>query len=152
MKDKENRSKSQAITNQIAIKDIEKKIRNFNKEIKVLSKSKELRHLNLMKERVLRQIKKCIDPELESNIIDLGFIYGLELTKIDNKYKVKIIMTLTSPFCPLSNYLASDVKEKVMKLKDVSDVEVEIVFNPQWNPSMLSAELQRKMFSQFINQ
>ncbi|MEM3369906.1 MAG: metal-sulfur cluster assembly factor, partial [Candidatus Micrarchaeia archaeon] len=151
-KDKENRSKSQAITNQIAIKDIEKKIRNFNKEIKVLSKSKELRHLNLMKKRVLRQIKKCIDPELGSNIMDLGFIYGLELTKMDNKYKVKIIMTLTSPFCPLSNYLASDVKEKVMKLKDVSDVEVEIVFNPQWNPSMLSAELQRKMFSQFINQ
>ncbi|MEM4218992.1 MAG: metal-sulfur cluster assembly factor [Candidatus Micrarchaeia archaeon] len=150
MKDKENRSKNQ-VTNQMAIKDIEKKIRNFNKEINVLSKSKELRHLNLMKKRVLSQIKKCIDPELGRNIMDLGFIYGLELTKTDNKYKVKIIMTLTSPFCPLSNYLASDVKEKVMKLKDVSDVEVEIVFNPQWNPSMLSAELQRKMFSQFIN-
>ncbi|MEM3431167.1 MAG: metal-sulfur cluster assembly factor [Candidatus Micrarchaeia archaeon] len=152
MKDKENRTKSQGITNQIEIKDIEKKIRNFNKEIKILSKSKELRHLNLMKKRVLKQIKKCIDPELGSNIMDLGFIYGLELIKIDHKYKVKIIMTLTSPFCPLSNYLASDVKEKVLKLKDVADVEVEIVFNPQWNPSMLSEELQMKMFSQFINQ
>ncbi len=134
------------------IKSIKKKIQNFKNELKMISKSKELKNLNLAKRRVLRQLKKCIDPELGSSILDLGFVYGLELTKAGDKYKVKIVMTLTSPFCPLSDYLASDVKEKVMELKDVSDVEVEIVFSPQWNPSMLSIELQKKMFSQFIKE
>lgn len=130
-------------------------VSDFSAELKKISRSKEIKELNSIKQRVIKALTKCIDPELGSNLVELGFIYGMFIEKDPShkkRFKVKIIMTLTSPFCPMSDYLVSEVKNQISKIKKVSDVEVEVSFDPQWNPSMLTKDLQNKFFNQFIHQ
>ena len=79
-------------------------------------------------EKILATVK---DPELNIDIMTLGLIYNIGL---DNGI-VKIKMTLTSPFCPYGPILIDDVKNNVKNLKDVKDVEVELTFEPMWQPS-----------------
>jgi metal-sulfur cluster biosynthetic enzyme len=85
------------------------------------------------KKEVLNVLEEVLDPELGISVVDLGLIYDV---KVD-KNKVKIKMTLTSPLCPLSNFLVENIKEKVKSL-DIKDVDVEIVFDPPWTPEKMS--------------
>ena len=95
------------------------------------------------------QLKTCYDPEIPVNIVDLGLVYLCELQPHDGGgYDVKIKMTLTAPGCGMGPVLAADVKHKVETLPEVKDADVEVVFDPVWDRSMMSeaAKLQLGLY------
>jgi probable FeS assembly SUF system protein SufT len=94
------------------------------------------------------QLKTCFDPEIPVNIVDLGLVYLCELQDAeDGRKDVKIKMTLTAPGCGMGPVLGNDVKQKVEALPGVRNAEVEVVFDPVWDRSMMSeaAKLQLGM-------
>ena len=88
-----------------------------------------------MKQKVIEEIKKIYDPEIPVNIYELGLIYKLD---IDEKNKVVVDMTLTSPNCPVAESLPKQVKENIMKIKGVSDVDLNLVWEPPWTKDKMS--------------
>jgi FeS assembly SUF system protein len=84
---------------------------------------------------VVDVLKTIYDPEIPVNIYELGLIYHIIVS--DDK-KVKVVMTLTAPNCPVAESLPVDVKERVKMVAGVRDAEVEIVFDPPWNKDMIS--------------
>jgi len=88
-----------------------------------------------LKEKVIAEIKKIYDPEIPVNIYELGLIYEIE---IDKKNNVKINMTLTSPNCPVAESLPNEVKNSIMEVKGVNKVELDLVWDPPWDKSMMS--------------
>ncbi len=90
-----------------------------------------------IEERVIDVLKDIFDPEIPVNIYELGLIYKVEVS--DEQY-VYILMTLTSPNCPVAESLPADVKNRVAMIKEVQEVEVEITFEPPWTKDMLSEE------------
>ena len=91
--------------------------------------------MNDLKENIIKEIKKIYDPEIPVNIYDLGLIYKVE---IDEKNKVKVEMTLTSPNCPVAESLPNNVKENIMKVEGVTDVELKLVWDPPWSKDKMS--------------
>ena len=94
------------------------------------------------------QLKTCFDPEIPVNIVDLGLVYQCELEEVEGgQYDVKIKMTLTAPGCGMGPVLGSDVKMKVESISGVRNADVEVVFDPVWDRSMMSdaAKLQLGM-------
>lgn len=89
------------------------------------------------REEVMVKLKSIPDPELGISIVDLGLIYGVE---VDRKNKVTVRMTLTTIGCPLFSLIADPVKAAVRELPEVKDVEVELTFDPPWNPEKMSEE------------
>ena len=88
-----------------------------------------------MKEKIIEEIKKIYDPEIPVNIYELGLIYRLE---VDENNKVNIDMTLTSPNCPVAESLPKQVKETIMKVAGVSDVDLKLVWEPPWTKDKMS--------------
>ena len=88
-------------------------------------------------EEAVRVICEIYDPEIPVNIYALGLIYDIQVSE---DYDIKIIMTLTSPNCPVAESLPEEVRQKVSTIKDVKKVSVEIVFDPTWNKDMMSEE------------
>ena len=88
-----------------------------------------------LKEKVIKEIKKIYDPEIPVNIYELGLIYEIKVEK-DNNVKVK--MTLTTPNCPVAESLPKEVKDSIMQVKEVNDVDLELVWDPPWDKSMMS--------------
>jgi FeS assembly SUF system protein len=88
-----------------------------------------------LKEKVILEIKKIYDPEIPVNIYELGLIYNID---IDEKNKVNIDMTLTSPNCPVAESLPNSVKDNVLKVDGVSDVDLNLVWDPPWNKDKMS--------------
>ena len=88
-----------------------------------------------LKEKIITEIKKIYDPEIPVNIYELGLIYKIE---IDDKNKVQIEMTLTSPNCPVADSLPKQVKVYIMSVKGVSDVKLNLVWDPPWDKSKMS--------------
>ena len=88
-----------------------------------------------LKEKVISEIKKIYDPEIPVNIYELGLIYNID---IDEKNKVNIDMTLTSPNCPVAESLPNSVKDNVLKINGVSDVELKLVWDPPWDKDKMS--------------
>jgi len=110
-------------------------------EIEALTKEK-------VEEAVWDQLKTCFDPEIPVNIVDLGLVYQCELSEAEGgQFDVRIKMTLTAPGCGMGPVLASDVKLKVESLTGVRNADVEVVFDPVWDRSMMSdaAKLQLGM-------
>lgn len=94
------------------------------------------------------QMRNCYDPEIPINIVELGLVYECEATEAaDGSRAVAIKMTLTAPGCGMGEILVQDVREKVEAIPTVGRVDVELVFDPPWNPSMMSeaARLQTGM-------
>ena len=87
------------------------------------------------KEKIIEELRKIYDPELPVNIYELGLIYDIN---IDNENNVKINMTLTSPNCPVAESLPNDVKNSVKEIKDVKNVDLNLVWEPPWDKSMMS--------------
>jgi FeS assembly SUF system protein len=87
-----------------------------------------------LKEKVIEEIKKIYDPEIPVNIYELGLIYKIEI-KAD---KAVIEMTLTSPNCPVAESLPKNVKDNVLKIEGISDVDLKLVWNPPWTKDMMS--------------
>ena len=88
-------------------------------------------------EQVLDSLKQCMDPEIPINIVDMGLIYGVDVRE-NNKIDIK--MTMTTRGCPLHDTLVNDVKRYVNKVPGVTDVNIEIVWEPPWTPERMSEE------------
>ncbi len=88
-----------------------------------------------LRNKIIEEIKKIYDPEIPVNIYELGLIYKIE---ISDEKKVNIEMTLTSPNCPVAESLPKMVKENVLKIEEVSDVELKLVWSPPWTKDMMS--------------
>ena len=88
-----------------------------------------------IKSKVIEKIKNIYDPEIPVNIYELGLIYKIE---VDETNKVNIDMTLTSPNCPAAESLPNQVKEDIMELKEVSDVNLKLVWEPPWDKDKMS--------------
>ena len=94
-----------------------------------------------IKNVVWQQLKTCYDPEIPVNIVDLGLIYECDVTKNpDETRNVAIKMTLTAPGCGMGEVLVQDVREKVQIIPTIAHANVELVFDPPWNQTMMSDE------------
>ena len=90
-----------------------------------------------IKKKAIEEIKKIFDPEIPVNIYELGLIYKLEVDD-KNKNKINIDMTLTSPNCPVAESLPKQVKDTIMKIEGVSDVNLNLVWEPPWDKDKMS--------------
>ena len=88
-------------------------------------------------EQIVKVLKGIFDPEIPVDIYELGLIYDV---MVNEDYDVKILMTLTSPNCPVAESLPLEVKEKVKSIDEIKDVEVEITFDPPWSQDLMSDE------------
>jgi probable FeS assembly SUF system protein SufT len=88
---------------------------------------------------IWQQLRSCFDPEIPVNIVELGLVYACELERTeDGRRKVSIKMTLTAPACGMGDILVDDVRNKVECVPTVAEADVELVFDPPWNQSMMS--------------
>ena len=91
----------------------------------------------IKKEDIVNQMKEVFDPEIPVNIYDLGLIYEI---KIDEEKKVEVIMTLTSPNCPVAESLPKEVSQKIKSLKGMKSLAVYLTFDPPWDQDMMSED------------
>lgn len=89
-----------------------------------------------VEELVWGELRKCYDPEIPLNIVDLGLVYSVAV----QGGQANIKMTLTSPGCHLSGQIAGNVQERVLSLEAIEEANVEVVWDPPWHQSMISAE------------
>ena len=87
-----------------------------------------------LKEKVIAEIKKIYDPEIPVNIYELGLIYDISVKDKD----VSVKMTLTTPNCPVAESLPKEVKDSILEINEVNKVELDLVWEPPWNKSMMS--------------
>jgi probable FeS assembly SUF system protein SufT len=86
-------------------------------------------------------LKTCYDPEIPVNIVDLGLVYDMKITPQENgRSAVNVKMTLTAPGCGMGGIIAGDAQQKLLGLAGVQEANVEIVWEPQWHHSMITAE------------
>ena len=88
-----------------------------------------------LKAEVVAAISECYDPEIPVNVYDLGLIYDIEVT---DGGRVGLVMTLTSPHCPVAEILPGQVRTRVEQVDGVDEVELELTWDPPWNPEMMS--------------
>ena len=88
-----------------------------------------------IKEKVIAEIKKIYDPEIPVNIYELGLIYDVT---VDQENKVYVKMTLTTPNCPVAESLPNEVKNSVKEIKEVKNVDLNLVWDPPWDKSMMT--------------
>ena len=93
--------------------------------------------LTIKKEDIVNQMKEVFDPEIPVNIYDLGLIYEI---KIDEEKKVEVIMTLTSPNCPVAESLPQEVSQKIKNLHGMKSLAVYLTFDPPWDQDMMSED------------
>ncbi len=87
-----------------------------------------------LKEKIIEEIKKIYDPELPVNIYELGLIYEI---KVQNE-TAKVKMTLTTPNCPVAESLPKEVKDSIMQIEGIENVDLDLVWDPPWDKSMMS--------------
>tara|TARA_B100001173_G_scaffold287388_1_gene275769 strand:- start:1382 stop:1678 length:297 start_codon:yes stop_codon:yes gene_type:complete len=87
-----------------------------------------------LKEKIIKEIKKIYDPEIPVNIYELGLIYDV----LVKERSVKVTMTLTSPNCPVAESLPKEVKDSIMEIDGVDKVDLDLVWEPPWDKSMMS--------------
>ena len=96
---------------------------------------------DLTEDHVREALKTVIDPELFVNIVDLGLIYTVDLTKKDNdQYDVQIEMTMTSPMCPAGPQLVANSRAAAESLEQVDEVDVKVVMDPPWSQDMMTED------------
>jgi FeS assembly SUF system protein len=88
-----------------------------------------------LRQQVIEVLRTCYDPEIPVDIYEMGLVYGID---VDPGGNVCVRMTLTSPACPVAGSLPPEVESKIKTLPGVSDVRVEVVWDPPWNPAMMS--------------
>ena len=97
--------------------------------------------IQLTVEQCYDALRKVIDPELYHNIVDLGLVYGVE---VRDENRVAVVMTLTTPHCPMGPQILADV-DKFVREAGAEAVDVQIVWQPMWTPGMMAAELKREL-------
>jgi len=88
-----------------------------------------------VREKIIEQIKTVYDPEIPVDIYELGLIYEIH---IEDNGLVKLLMTLTTPMCPVADSLPMEVQEKILMVEEVTDVDLQVVFDPPWTKDMMS--------------
>jgi FeS assembly SUF system protein len=88
-----------------------------------------------LKDKIIEEIKKIYDPEIPVNIYDLGLIYDI---KVEDKNTAKVKMTLTSPNCPVAESLPKEVKDGIMQVEGIENVDLDLVWDPPWNQTMMT--------------
>lgn len=92
---------------------------------------------NVLGDKIVRVLKTIYDPEIPVDIYELGLIYDVF---VNEDYEVKILMTLTTPNCPVAETLPLEVEEKIKSINEVKNAEVEITFDPPWSQDLMSEE------------
>ena len=90
-----------------------------------------------VEEKIVKMLRTVDDPEIPVNVYDLGLIYSIE---VDDEKNVHIEMTLTAPNCPAADFIIEDVRMKVESIDDVKSVDIQLVFEPEWDKDMMSEE------------
>ncbi len=90
-----------------------------------------------IEEKIVKMLRTVYDPEIPVNVYDLGLIYNVE---VDDEKNVKIEMTLTAPNCPAADFIVEDVRMKIESIEDVKNVDIQLVFEPEWDKDMMSEE------------
>lgn len=99
-----------------------------------------------LEEHVWSTLRTIYDPEIPVNIVELGLVYGVATDEMESgHHRVTVTMTLTSPTCGMGQVLADDVRYRLSKVPNVTDVEVKIVFEPPWSRDMISEEAQLEL-------
>jgi FeS assembly SUF system protein len=96
----------------------------------------------LTRENIYEALRQCFDPEIPVNIVDLGLVYDVA---VNDEGGVRVKMTLTSQGCPAAQSIPDNVKAKVGAVPEVRDVAVDVVWEPAWNPSMISAAAKQQL-------
>lgn len=96
-----------------------------------------MKTLDEIEKETLEVLKTCYDPEIPVNIYELGLIYSVS---VNENFHVHVLMTLTSPSCPVAETLPPEVEQKIKAIDGVSDAKVEVTFEPPWEQSMMSEE------------
>ena len=99
-------------------------------------------NVNALGEKIVRVLKTIFDPEIPVDIYELGLIYDVF---VNEDYEVKILMTLTTPNCPVAETLPLEVEDKIKSLNEVKDAEVEITFDPPWSQDLMSDEAELEL-------
>jgi len=90
-----------------------------------------------LEDQIVKMLKTIYDPEIPVNIYDLGLIYGVD---VDDEKNVTITMTLTAPACPAADFIMEDVKMRLESIPEINNVEVKLVFEPEWHKDLMSEE------------
>ena len=90
-----------------------------------------------VEEKIVKMLRTVYDPEIPVNVYDLGLIYSIE---VDDEKNVHIELTLTAPNCPAADFIIEDVRMKVESIDDVKSVDIQLVFEPEWDKDMMSEE------------
>jgi probable FeS assembly SUF system protein SufT len=93
-----------------------------------------------LEQQVWSVLRTCYDPEIPVNIVDLGLVYDMRVAPESGGQRVDVKMTLTAPGCGMGTSIAAEARVKLLALPGVTDADVQIVWDPPWNPQMISAE------------
>jgi probable FeS assembly SUF system protein SufT len=98
-------------------------------------------------EEAWNQMRTCYDPEIPTNIVDLGLVYDCHFEPLDapDRYKAQVKMTLTAPGCGMGGVISQEVKDRLLAIEGVDEANVEVVFEPQWNQTMMSEAAQLEL-------
>tara|TARA_B100000123_G_C25527604_1_gene339479 strand:- start:137 stop:493 length:357 start_codon:yes stop_codon:yes gene_type:complete len=105
-----------------------------------------------MKTEIIEILQKCYDPEIPIDLWNLGLIYNIEIIDTGNEDKnIEITMSLTTPGCTMGQHMANDIKNKIKTLKNVSNVKVDVTFDPPWTPEMMTNFAREKLGYEPVN-
>ncbi len=124
------------------------RIRGEDAEALGLEKPKEERAAGegeVTEDQIWEKLKGCYDPEIPVNIVDLGLIYSLDIQSLEQGKRVDVKMTLTAQGCGMGPSIAADAREKILTLPGVVEASVEVVWQPVWNPAMISPEGKKRL-------
>ncbi len=97
---------------------------------------------------IVSKLEKIKDPEFDYNIIELGLVYSIDID-LENKYAY-VKMTLTTPFCPYGNTIISEVQQKLEEITELENIDVDIVFEPEWKPEYMEEDPKRKLIEEGV--
>jgi probable FeS assembly SUF system protein SufT len=99
-----------------------------------------------VEETVWNQLRTCFDPEIPVNIVDLGLIYDCRVDALENgQYKAIVQFTLTAQGCGMGQFLKEDIKKKILAIPEIHEADVDLVWEPPWNQSMISANAKHQL-------
>jgi len=103
--------------------------------------------MSITEQDVWAKLKECYDPEIPCNIVDLGLVYDVQIQPLTGSTdsQVHVKMTLTAIGCPMAGMISGNVQQKLLELAGVTDVHVEIVFDPPWNQSMMTEDGRKRL-------
>lgn len=93
-----------------------------------------------IEDKVVEMLKTVFDPEIPVNVMDLGMIYKIDVVPNNELFDINIEMTFTAPNCPAADFITEDINQKLSSIKGAGEVNIEVVFEPEWNKDMMSEE------------